>query len=322
MDFGVEALPERLKESELDPDDLASERPDAPVLMPAYLDLWSQTSPRPAADPEVGLFLHGAERTAAGVSIVWRGDITEADLGEMTGVDLKQVIRLVPPRAAEAVEVPLWAARAWLRRPKDAHADISDAPQREPETQTAPTKPTDPKTSLPVGGPRRSLHWASSAPMICGPVIWLGRSVRLRRLRQLRLGAGIRLMRCRCPRMRRRSPIGAGVARSASHPASCARNDQWQRHIASCLSHEDVNGLDSGRPPPRGATVRSSGRRHARRTSVPGCTGLIGCPSPQQGAHRCTPSLCRRGKGRRHSPRRARDIRATRLIRGRPRDRG
>ncbi len=137
VDFGVEALPERLKEIELDPDQLAPDRPDAPVLMPAYLYLWSQTSPPPAADPDVGLFLHGAERSAAGVSIVWRSDISKADLAGETGVNLKQVIRLLPPRANEAVELPLWVARAWLHHAEGGRADISDVPERELETRSA-----------------------------------------------------------------------------------------------------------------------------------------------------------------------------------------
>ena len=133
VDFGVEALPERLREAGIDGNALAAERPDAPVVMPAYLDLWSQTSPRPVADPEVGLFLHGAKRTTAGVSIVWRGDISEEDLTGKSGVDLKEVIRLFPPRAAEAVELPLWVVRAWLRRSEDYHSDmdVSDAPENE-----------------------------------------------------------------------------------------------------------------------------------------------------------------------------------------------
>ena len=75
VDFGVEALSERLEKECIGQDGLATKRPDAPVVMPAYLDLWSHTSPRPAADPDIGLFLHGTERTLAGVSIVWRGDI-------------------------------------------------------------------------------------------------------------------------------------------------------------------------------------------------------------------------------------------------------
>jgi len=132
VDFGVETLPKRLVEAGIDPNDLSTERPDAPVVMPAYLDLWSWTSPRPAADPEVALFLHGADRTAAGVSIVWRGDVEEDDLEDVKQQDsLGELIRLVSPRAAEAVEVPLWTARAWLRREGENLANISDAPERE-----------------------------------------------------------------------------------------------------------------------------------------------------------------------------------------------
>lgn len=136
VDFGVEALPERLKRSGIDPDTLAAKRPAAPVLMPAYLDLWSQTWPRPTADPEVSLFLHGSERTTAGVSIVWRSDISARDLKDDRKDDLRKIIELVPPRAAEAVEVPLWVAREWLRQPADARtnvADVSDVPERERE---------------------------------------------------------------------------------------------------------------------------------------------------------------------------------------------
>ena len=139
VDFGVEALATRMNEAGLDPDDLASVRPDAPVLMPAYLDLWSQTSPRPTVDPDIGLFLHGAERTAAGVSIVWRSDISQADLAGETSANPGELMRLVPPRAAEAVELPLWIARAWLRRPEAAQADLPDTPQREPDSFEART---------------------------------------------------------------------------------------------------------------------------------------------------------------------------------------
>ena len=131
VDFGVETLPKRMAEAGIDPDDLATERPDAPVVMPSYLDLWSQTSPRPAADPEVTLFLHGTDRTAAGVSIVWRSDLGEDDLKDARQDSLSELIRLVPPRAAEVVEVPLWTVRAWLRREGENLADISDAPERE-----------------------------------------------------------------------------------------------------------------------------------------------------------------------------------------------
>ena len=137
VDFGVETLPKLLKDADIDLYTLASEKPNAPVLMPAYLDLWSQTLPRPTADPEVALFLHGAERSAAGVSIVWRSDISEADLAGLTSANLKEVIRLVPPRAAESIDLPIWVARAWLRQSGGTRVDISDIPEREADTEDA-----------------------------------------------------------------------------------------------------------------------------------------------------------------------------------------
>lgn len=151
VDFGIEALPERLAESGINLSDLASERSNAPILMPAYLDLWSQTSPRPVADPEIALFLHGSSRCSAGVSIVWRSDISQSDLSDGATVDLKELIRLVPPRAAEAVELPLWVAHMWLRNEKGNQADVSDATERERDL------PTERHNRVPS---RRALRWA------------------------------------------------------------------------------------------------------------------------------------------------------------------
>lgn len=134
VDFGVETLPKLLADANFDTECLESVRPSAPVLMPAYLDLWSQTFPRPMADPDVGLFLHGAQRTAAGVSIVWRTDITERDMERAAESYLKEIFQLVPPRASEAVEVPLWVARKWLHHETSSvDTDASDVPEREPE---------------------------------------------------------------------------------------------------------------------------------------------------------------------------------------------
>ena len=132
VDFGVDALDQRLRQAKIDVAELAAPRARAPVLMPAYLDLWAQTSPPPAADPEVGLFLHGVERAPAEVSLVWRSDITRSDLTAV-GVDkLTEILELVRPRSAEMVTVPIWAAAAWLRRWNTAHAaQVADVPERE-----------------------------------------------------------------------------------------------------------------------------------------------------------------------------------------------
>ncbi|MXY52166.1 MAG: type I-U CRISPR-associated helicase/endonuclease Cas3 [Gammaproteobacteria bacterium] len=106
---------------------LSTQRDDAPVLMPAYLDLWSQTSPAPGADPDVSLFFHGKGAAAGDVSLVWRADIALTDLRAAHAEALSRIVALMPPQAAEAVQVPVAAARAFLadRRPQaGAVADI------------------------------------------------------------------------------------------------------------------------------------------------------------------------------------------------------
>jgi len=80
---------------------------DAPVLLPAHLDLLVQTSPRPAPEPDVALFLHGKGRPAAEVRVVFRTDLTGAD----EDIDL---LSLIPPTNAEALAVPLHRLKAWL----------------------------------------------------------------------------------------------------------------------------------------------------------------------------------------------------------------
>lgn len=130
VDFGITALKLALREVQADVTTLAAPRVTAPTLMPAYADLWSQTSPPPSADPDVGLFLHGVERMSAGVSLVWRSDITADDL---TGDwDPARLLQLVPPRAAEMIEVPLWSARAWLAqsRNREQLTNMSDGAER------------------------------------------------------------------------------------------------------------------------------------------------------------------------------------------------
>lgn len=133
LNFGAEAFvgrlaPERAAE-------LAAPTEKAPVLLPAYADLWSHTSPIPNADPEVALFLHGPNRSPASVQIVWRADISRRDLilaerNPTEGERLMELLGLVPPRSGEAIAIPIWAAQAWLREDDRPLADLSDVTEQ------------------------------------------------------------------------------------------------------------------------------------------------------------------------------------------------
>lgn len=120
VDFGIDAC--RL---EIEPEALAP-RADAPVLLPAHLDLLSQTAPIPAADPEVALFLHGPGRQPDSITVVWRADL-ESGGERSAATDLRRLLTLVPPRSGEAIELPLWTVRRWLLEDEGAPDGLADA---------------------------------------------------------------------------------------------------------------------------------------------------------------------------------------------------
>lgn len=114
VDFGIEGLGRRLAamaDHAVTP--LVAPRRSAPVLVASHLDRWVQTSPISSADPDVALFLHGPERGAPDVQIVWRADI-EALLAKDRRDAARAVLQAVPPSAHEALSVPLWTAQSWL----------------------------------------------------------------------------------------------------------------------------------------------------------------------------------------------------------------
>ena len=83
----------------------AAPRRSAPLLLPTHMEAWAQTSPEPLAQPDISDFLHGFDDNPPepDVAIVWRRDRS------------CDALRLVPPRPAEQLSVPISAARAWLR---------------------------------------------------------------------------------------------------------------------------------------------------------------------------------------------------------------
>ena len=81
--------------------------PSAPVLIPEYLDLWSQNrADGPAFD--VSVFLHGVQEER-GVQVVWR----DLDLARDRSL-LKRLLTALPPSSLEAVSVPIRELRGWL----------------------------------------------------------------------------------------------------------------------------------------------------------------------------------------------------------------
>jgi CRISPR-associated endonuclease/helicase Cas3 len=118
IDFGIAPMAGMLPKGE----ELAAmltPTSDAPVLMPAHVDLLAQTSPPPAIEPEVALYLHGVEAQPEDVQLVWRADLPEP-LNRDAGAEAIGTVTVLPPVQREAMALPVWAARAFLR---EAHDD-------------------------------------------------------------------------------------------------------------------------------------------------------------------------------------------------------
>lgn len=107
----------------------------APLLLPTHMEAWAQTSPEPLVQPDIGDFLHGFDDNPPepDVAVVWRRDRS------------REALRLVPPRPAEQLSVPISAARAWLRGSEETPvADVAiraEAPssrQRQDESLFTP----------------------------------------------------------------------------------------------------------------------------------------------------------------------------------------
>lgn len=120
VDLGIVAVEEILPPEEtLLP--LLAPRPSAPVLLPAHVDQLSQTSPRPAVEPDPGLFLHGPEAGPADVAVVWRADIRDDEPRQWA-----DVVGLAPPKSGEALPLRPSDLRRWsnARSIDDTLADV------------------------------------------------------------------------------------------------------------------------------------------------------------------------------------------------------
>lgn len=164
IDFGIDAFLSPMRELEAEPElyaKLLSPKADAPVLMPAHLNLLAQTSPIPASDPEVSLYLHGPGRSVDAVTVVWRADLDPKI--DRNDERTRRVLTLIPPRAAEAIELPAWAVRQWLATANGLES-LADVPTEEGKDQSRQRQNAKP-VFLWVGNDERSL-WIDSPHQI------------------------------------------------------------------------------------------------------------------------------------------------------------
>lgn len=102
VDFGIEAFAAY-------PPPPAEPALPIPPLVRSHIELLAMTGTL-APQIDIAPWLHGIERPGAEVSIVWRADL-DPDWPD----DWEEIVALMPPLAAEALALPIHAARAWLQ---------------------------------------------------------------------------------------------------------------------------------------------------------------------------------------------------------------
>jgi CRISPR-associated endonuclease/helicase Cas3 len=136
IDFGIAAMTPLLANGA--PAQTLVEGANAPVLLPAYLDQWVQTSPKPEHEAEPSLFLHGSRAESPDVQVCWR-----ADLDPEKPDNWVDIVALCPPSVGECMSIPLAQFKRWMRGEKDASAgDVEglDAPEEASKSDNEPTE--------------------------------------------------------------------------------------------------------------------------------------------------------------------------------------
>jgi CRISPR-associated endonuclease/helicase Cas3 len=135
VDFGVLALEVPTGEGL---EKLLAPKQSAPTLLPAYLDLWAQSSPAPSQLPDVSLWLHGPSAGPPDVQVVWRADLSEEVLQPEQVEAATAIVASIRPSSLEAMSLPFVTARAWLaNHPSHDLGDTEGATPDDSEPKTA-----------------------------------------------------------------------------------------------------------------------------------------------------------------------------------------
>lgn len=106
IDFSINSIDAMLPESV---EELNAPSETAPIMLPAHIDCWAQTSPRPFWTPDISQFLHGPGRWTPDVQVCWR-----AGLNLYRKEEAVQLLRMCPPNSAETVTIPFRIFMNWL----------------------------------------------------------------------------------------------------------------------------------------------------------------------------------------------------------------
>ncbi len=147
VNFAINSLGENFRN--LEPgvrDGMLAPHPDAPVLMPAHVDILCQTAPHPTPDIDVPAYLHGVGRGQAEVRVAFRVDLAAEGGGPATGYS--ELLALCPPKKQECLSVPIFRLKKYLlgQTPPPAAADDEDvegaavAGESQPETGSIQVK--------------------------------------------------------------------------------------------------------------------------------------------------------------------------------------
>lgn len=131
IDFGIRAMKAMLEGKDVT--QLLTPSKAVPVLLPSHVDMFIQTMPSPAVEPEIAPYLHGMKTVPEDVQIVWRADLPEESKAEEEAIAMN-IAATLSPTQLEVLALPVQAARAFLAGL--GRDDIPDVEGGEGEAET------------------------------------------------------------------------------------------------------------------------------------------------------------------------------------------
>jgi len=116
IDFAAAAFPRLAALAAPEP---AEPERHAPFLLEAHARLLAHTSPPPAPEPNIGVWLHGIGSGPAEVYVCWRADFTDSNRG-----DWSELATALPPHPDELMALPFGCFRRWLAGAEPTVSDV------------------------------------------------------------------------------------------------------------------------------------------------------------------------------------------------------